>query len=127
MKPKESYFIFNSLLYKQTDGVVMGSPLGPSLTNAFLSYHEKNWLNNWILGIHLVKENVPTVKKKHLLLVFPYLGIISLQTRTKIQQALKGVLNCFKIEIVFKYQTRFSNSFRYKDPIPKDLISGVVH
>ena len=24
----------------------MGSPLGPSLTNAFLSYHEKNWLNN---------------------------------------------------------------------------------
>ena len=43
---KESYFIFNSLLYKQIDGVAMGSPLGPSLANAFLSYHEKNWLNN---------------------------------------------------------------------------------
>ena len=38
---KESYFIFNGLLYKQTDGVAMGSPLGPSLANAFLSYHEK--------------------------------------------------------------------------------------
>ena len=24
----------------------MGSPLGPSLANAFLSYHEKNWLNS---------------------------------------------------------------------------------
>ena len=33
---KESYFIFNGLLYKQTDGVPMGSPLGPSLVNAFL-------------------------------------------------------------------------------------------
>ena len=43
---KESYFIFNGLLYKQIDGVAMGSPLGPSLANAFLSYHEKNWLNN---------------------------------------------------------------------------------
>ena len=43
---KESYFIFNGLLYKQTDGVAMGSPLGPSLANAFLSYHEKNWLNS---------------------------------------------------------------------------------
>ena len=43
---KESYFIFNGLLYKQIDGVAMGSHLGPSLTNAFLSYHEKNWLNN---------------------------------------------------------------------------------
>ena len=43
---KESYFIYNGLLYKQTDGEAMGSPLGPSLANAFLSYHEKNWLNS---------------------------------------------------------------------------------
>ena len=39
---KESYFIFNSLLYKHIDGVAMGSPLRPSLANAFLSYHKKN-------------------------------------------------------------------------------------
>ena len=38
---KESYFIFNGLLYKQIDGVAMGSPLGPSLANTFLSYYEK--------------------------------------------------------------------------------------
>ena len=265
---KESYFIFNGLLYKQIDDVAMGSPLGPFLANAFLSYYEKNWLNNcphrfkpvfyrryvddifllfksndhlkyfqdflnsyhinmsfsmetekenklsfldvevireqgkftttvyrkptfsgvysnfesflpsvykfgmvytlvyrcfrissnwtqfhteltflkgifrkngypeyfidkcfkkFLNNVHLVKENVPTVEKKRLLLVLPYLGIISLQTRTKLQQALKGVLNCCKLEIVFKCQARLSNSFRYKDPIPKDLISGVVY
>ena len=50
-----------------------------------------------------------------------------MQTRTKLQQALKGVLNCCKVEIVFKCQARLSNSFHYKDPIPKDLISGVVY
>ena len=33
---KESYFIFSGLLYKQTDGVAMGSPLGPSLLTNFL-------------------------------------------------------------------------------------------
>ena len=82
----------------------------------------KKFLNN----VHLVKENVPTVEKKRLLLVLPYLGIISLQTRTKLQQALKGVLNCCKLEFVFKCQARLSNSFRYKHPIPK-LISGVVY
>ena len=38
---KESHFIFNCLLYKQMEGVAMSSPLGPSLANAFLSYHEK--------------------------------------------------------------------------------------
>ena len=37
----DSYFIFNGILYRQTDCVAMGSPLGPSLANAFLSYHEK--------------------------------------------------------------------------------------
>ena len=42
---KESYFIFTGLLYKQTVGVALGSPLGSSLANAFLSYHERNWLN----------------------------------------------------------------------------------
>ena len=50
-----------------------------------------------------------------------------MQTRTKLQQALKGVLNSCKLEIVFKCQRRLSNSFRYKDPIPKVLISVAVY
>ena len=45
----------------------------------------------------------------------------------KLHQTLKGVLNCCKLEIAVRCQTRLSNSFRYKDPIPKDLISGVVY
>ena len=40
---KELYVIFNNILYKQTDGVAMGSALVLSLANAFLAYHEKNW------------------------------------------------------------------------------------
>ena len=42
----ESSFIFNFLLYKQIDGVAMGSPLGPTLANAFLCHYEKEWLDN---------------------------------------------------------------------------------
>ena len=53
------------------------------------------FLNN----IHLVQENVPTVEKKRLFVVLPYLEIISLQTRTKLKKALKGALNCCKLEI----------------------------
>ena len=33
---KESYFIFNGNLYKQVDGVAMGSPLAPTLANCIL-------------------------------------------------------------------------------------------
>ena len=41
---KESYFIFNETLYKQIDVVATGSPLGPTLDNAFLCFFEKKWL-----------------------------------------------------------------------------------
>ena len=41
LSTKESYFIFNGLLYIQIDGVAMGSPLGPTLANAFLCFYEK--------------------------------------------------------------------------------------
>ena len=37
----ESSFIFDNKLYKQIDGVAMGSPLGPTLANAFLGHYEK--------------------------------------------------------------------------------------
>ena len=42
---KESVFIFGDQLYKQIDGVAMGSPLGPTLANVFLCFHEKMWLS----------------------------------------------------------------------------------
>ena len=41
----ESSFIFDNKLYKQIDGVAMGSPLGPTLANTFLCLYEKIWLN----------------------------------------------------------------------------------
>ena len=69
----------------------------------------KKFLNN----IHLVKEKAPTVERKHLLLALLYLGVISLQTRTKLQQAFKGVLYCCKLEIACKCQTKLSNSFSF--------------
>ena len=42
----ESSFIFDYLLYKQVDGVAMGSSLGPTHANEFLRHYEKEWLDN---------------------------------------------------------------------------------
>ena len=42
----ESLILFDQHFYKQHDGVSMGFPLGPTLTDDFLCHHEKMWLQN---------------------------------------------------------------------------------
>ena len=42
----ESLFLFDQEFYKQHDAVAMGSPLGLTLSNVFLCYHGKIWLQN---------------------------------------------------------------------------------
>jgi hypothetical protein len=39
-------FIFNDVLYQQTEGLGMGLPLGPTFANIFMCFHEINWLND---------------------------------------------------------------------------------
>ena len=41
-----NYFLFDGIIYQQIDGVAMGSPLDPSLANAFLAHYEQIWLND---------------------------------------------------------------------------------
>ena len=77
--------------------------------------------------IHILKEKVPTVEKEPLRLVHPYLGNISLHTRTKLQKSIKGVLNCCKLQVIFKSQNKLCNNFHFKDPVPQILTSGVVY
>ena len=36
----QTHFIFNSKIYNQIDGVVMGSSLVPALVNIFMGFHE---------------------------------------------------------------------------------------
>ena len=40
----DNHFFFNTVIYKQIDGVAMGSPLGPTLANVFMCHMEKKWL-----------------------------------------------------------------------------------
>ena len=41
---QDSYFMFNDILYKQKDGVAIGSPLGSTMASIFLSFYELKWL-----------------------------------------------------------------------------------
>ena len=70
---------------------------------------------------------VTTVEKKTLILSLSCLGDISLQSRTKLRKSFKSILNCCKLQTVFKNQEKLANVFRFKDRLPLDLVSGVVY
>ena len=72
-------------------------------------------------------DNIYVVKEKSLVLFLPCLGSISLQTRTKLKKSLKNILNCCKLQIIFKNRTRLGNKFHFKDRMPKDLTSDIVY
>ena len=78
-------------------------------------------------NIHVVKETTLTVEKKLFVLVLPYLGSISLQTRTKLNKSLRNIPNSCKLQVVFKNKTRLGSNFHFKDRNLKDLTSGVVY
>ena len=41
----ETYFTFNNKIYKQIDGMAMGSPLGPTFANIFMCHIETLFIN----------------------------------------------------------------------------------
>ena len=102
------------------------------LTDVFTSnsYPEnfiKNYFKTFLDNKLRIQENMITVPKKLLFLMLPYLGPISLQTRTKFRKSLKSILNCYKWQILFKSQNKLVNAFCFKDRIRKELTSAVVY
>ena len=73
------------------------------------------------------KETNIAVEKEPLVLVLPYFGSTSLQTRAKLKKSLKNILNCRKLQIALKNKITLGNNFHFKDQIPKDLTSGVFY
>jgi hypothetical protein len=42
----DTHFLFNNKIYKQSEGMAMGSPLGPTFANIFMNFLETSFLNN---------------------------------------------------------------------------------
>ena len=55
----KTHFLFQGSLYDQIDGVAMGSPLAPILSNLFLGRHEKEWIywyNILVTKTHIIVD-----------------------------------------------------------------------
>ena len=71
-------------------------------SNGFSENFINNYLNVLLDNKHRIHEKVTNVTKKPLFLVLPYLGPLSFQSRTTLRKSFKDILNCYKLQIVFK-------------------------
>ena len=60
-----------------------------------------------------------TVPKRPLFLVLPYIGQLQLETTAKLRKSFKGTLNCSKLQILFKSQSKLSETFHFKRSPPQ--------
>ena len=58
-------------------------------------------LCNLLTKLVIKRPQLTAVERKTLILSLPYLGDVSLQTRTKLRKSFKGILNCCKPQILF--------------------------
>ena len=100
---KESYFIFNGLLNKQTDGVEMGSPFGPSLANTFLSYNEKNWSKSCPQGFK------PVFYRRYVDIIF-----VLFKSNDRLKYFQELLISCH-INMSFSMETGIQNKFSFLD------------
>ena len=89
----------------------------------FTSQQHLKAFRNFLNGRHATCHLRLKVKRKT---KCPFL-IYRLIVKIKHLPPLKNILNCCKLQIVFKNKTRLGNNFRFKDRSPKNLTSGIVY
>ena len=77
--------------------------------------------------VHVPKKVIPTVSKKKLFIVRPYLETISSNLKQKLRTCFKNSLPQCNIKIILKSTNSLSSPFRFKDVIAKELQSHIVH
>ena len=77
--------------------------------------------------LHILKQIVPTVPKKELLVVLPYLGTFSLNLRKHLYKSVSKSLPQCNIKFIFQSKNGLRSFFKFKDSIPLHLRSRLIY
>ena len=97
------------------------------LRNGYPSSFIDGCIKHFLDNIFSKKVKPCTVPKKEYFIVLPYLGPLSNKVQKRIKTVFQKVIPWGQINLTFKTQSRVSHLFRFKDLIPKDLVSNIIY
>ena len=95
--------------------------------NSYRSGIIEQSIKSFLNILHVPKKAIPTVPKKELFIILPYLGTLSSNLKRKSRTCFKNSLPQCKIKITLKSTNRLSSLFRFNDVIPNKLQSHLVY
>ena len=84
-------------------------------------------LKLFLINSILPKKYYQTVEKKQLLIILPFLGHLSFETRNRLNSCIRNQLPSCSLRIAFQSKIRLSSLFKFKESIPKYLRSHLIY
>ena len=84
-------------------------------------------LKTFFSKLYITKKIYQTVEKKQLLIVLPFLGCSSLETRNRLNSCIINQLPFCSLIIAFKSKTRLSSLFKLRASILKYFCSHLIY
>ena len=97
------------------------------LKNAYPEQIFDKIVYNFLTLFHQSKPKVPTVPKKTIQIILPYLGTLSSRIEKNLKKSIGKYLYGCRLIVISRATTRLSSLFSFKDKIPMYLVSGVIY
>ena len=70
---------------------------------------------------------IPTVPKKELLIILPYIGKMPQIAKTRLTKTMNKHMKFCKLRVIFQTNNRLKNYFRFKGSVPETLRSNLIY
>ena len=115
---KEMHFSFNGEIYKQVNGVAMGSPLGPVIANIFMAELEKQIIpqlgNRVSLWKRFVDDTFTFIKKGEVEAVLELLNSFHDNIKFTFEKEVEGVLSFLDVKVIKNEDRTFETDIHRK-------------
>ena len=95
--------------------------------NGYPLFFIENCIKLFFKNIRNTDNADNTDNKDDIIIVLPYLGVVSAQIRSKFKKLFKKSLPNYNIKVINKSTLRMSNLFSFKDKFPSSLTSNIVY